>query len=770
MSVSASSVQDNTFSFAKKTADAIKRAVGLDTPKKPEPQPAPSAEAFPAEKVNPVASANALAERCRLYLSSSDVNKIREAFRYADQAHLGQFRNSGAPYITHPIAVAEILASWHMDAQVIEAGLMHDVLEDTAISKIEMSEKFGIKVAELVDGVSKLDKLKFSSNEEAQAESFHKMLLAMSRDVRVILIKLADRIHNMRTLGAVKPHKKFRIAKETMEIYVPIANRLGLYSVYRELADVSFSFMYPIRHRVLKEAVEKSRARRKQALEQISHEVSDALARNKIRGDVQDKNKGLWRIYSKMKERKIKFSEVLDVHSFRLCVPTRDDCYRALGVIHALYKPVPGRFKDFIAIPKANGYQSLHTTVLGPKGLPVEFQIRTEEMHHICEDGITAHWLYKDRGESSSLQKSTQSWLESLLEIQRQSGTSLEFMENIKVDISPEHVYVFTPKGKILQLPKGSTAVDFAYQIHSDVGNTCIGCRINSEPALMSRELKNGEMVEIITGPTPSPNPQWLSSVRTGRARAEIRQFLRQLSEEGSVKSANILLTNAAKQQKLPLGQVTDHDWLRVCRSNGFESKNELLSAVGRGLKDASLIAHQLTSSITLGRSDPSEKQPAVLDLHGREYNLAPCCTPVPEDPIQGHFIKATNTVHIHRSDCSHCQRGYRVDPENWQEMSWNPTCKDTFSAKLDAEITETHATLEKITGQIAKAQSSISGFSLTELSPTVSKVTLTIQIKDGKHLQKIINALRAIPAVRLVSRHLEKDLAMKPVDVEEEE
>ena len=770
MSVSVSSVQDNTFSFAKKTADAIKRAVGLDTPKKPEPQPAPPAGAIPAEKVNPVASANALAERCRLYLSSSDVNKIREAFRYADQAHLGQFRNSGAPYITHPIAVAEILASWHMDAQVIEAGLMHDVLEDTAISKIEMSEKFGIKVAELVDGVSKLDKLKFSSNEEAQAESFHKMLLAMSRDVRVILIKLADRIHNMRTLGAVKPHKKFRIAKETMEIYVPIANRLGLYSVYRELADVSFSFMYPIRHRVLKEAVEKSRARRKQALEQISHEVSDALARNKIRGDVQDKNKGLWRIYSKMKERKIKFSEVLDVHSFRLCVPTRDDCYRALGVIHALYKPVPGRFKDFIAIPKANGYQSLHTTVLGPKGLPVEFQIRTEEMHHICEDGITAHWLYKDRGESSSLQKSTQSWLESLLEIQRQSGTSLEFMENIKVDISPEHVYVFTPKGKILQLPKGSTAVDFAYQIHSDVGNTCIGCRINSEPALLSRELKNGEMVEIITGTTPSPNPQWLSSVRTGRATAEIRQFLRQLSGEGSVKSANILLTNAAKQQKLPLAQITDHDWLRVCKSNGFESKNDLLSAVGRGLKDASLIAHQLTSSITLGRADSSEKQPAVLDLHGRGYNLAPCCTPVPEDPIQGHFIKATNTVHIHRSDCSHCQRGYRVDPENWQEMSWNPTCKETFSAKLDAEITETHATLEKITGQIAKAQSSISGFSLTELSPTASKVTLTIQIKDGKHLQKIINALRAIPAVRLVSRHLEKDLAMKPVDVEEEE
>ncbi len=764
------SQKSTTSSFAQKTADVFRRVVGIDTVSKPAPKTEKTSDApeFAAEKLNPVASANALAERCRLYLSNADVNKIREAFRYADQAHLGQYRNSGSPYITHPIAVAEILATWHMDAQVIEAGLMHDVLEDTPISKIEMSEKFGIKVAELVDGVSKLDKLKFSSNEEAQAESFHKMLLAMSRDVRVILIKLADRIHNMRTLGAVKPHKKFRIAKETMEIYVPIANRLGLYSVYRELADVSFSFMYPVRHRVLKEAVEKSRARRRAALDQISHEVSDALLRNKIRGDVKDKNKGLWKIYSKMKERHIKFNEVLDVHSFRIIVPTRDDCYRALGVIHSLYNPVPGRFKDFIATPKANGYQSLHTTVLGPKGLPVEFQIRTEEMHHICEDGITAYWLYKDRNETSSLQKSTQSWLESLLEIQRQSGTSLEFMENIKVDISPEHVYVFTPKGKILQLPKGSTAVDFAYQIHSDVGNTCIGCRINGEHALLTRELKNGEMVEIITGSVPSPNPQWLASVRTGRARAEIRQFLRQLSDDDSIKSARILLQNAARQQKLPLDKVTEADWLRVCKSNGIESKDELLTAIGRGNKDASLILHQLTALITLGKTEADSEQPPVLNLHGKNYNLAPCCTPVPEDPIQGHFIKATNTVHIHRSDCSHCQRGYRVDPENWEQMQWNTECKHTYSAKLDVEITHTHSTLEKITNEIAASHSSIHGFSISELTPDISRVTLTIQIRDGKHLQKIINALRAIDTVRLVSRHLEKDLEMKPVDVEE--
>ena len=396
-------------SYAQKAADLFMTAVGMKSATKPEPKE----DAFAEEKLNPVASANLLAERCRQYLSNSDVQKIREAFRYADQAHLGQFRNSGAPYITHPIAVAEILASWHMDAETIEAGLMHDVLEDTGITKIEMSEKFGVKVAELVDGVSKLDKLKFSSNEEAQAESFHKMLLAMSRDVRVILIKLADRLHNMRTLGAVKQHKKFRIAKETMDIYAPIASRLGLFSVYRELSDMSFSYMYPIRYRVLEKKVAESRMRKKNALDQIYHETSDRLAARKIRGDVQGKNKSLWRIYSKMKERKIRFSEVLDVHSFRVLVPTRDDCYRALGVIHELYKPVPGRFKDFVAIPKANGYQSLHTTVIGPGGLMVEFQIRTEEMHHICEatatrptscsairwTGSTGCWKFKSRAE-----------------------------------------------------------------------------------------------------------------------------------------------------------------------------------------------------------------------------------------------------------------------------------------------------------------------------------------------------------------------------------
>lgn len=723
------------------------------------------------EKVNPVASANLLAERCRQYLSSADVNKIREAFRYADQAHLGQFRNSGAPYITHPIAVAEILATWHLDAQAIEAGLMHDVLEDTGISKIEMSEQFGVKVADLVDGVSKLDKLKFSSNEEAQAESFHKMLLAMSRDVRVILIKLADRLHNMRTLGAVKPHKKYRIAKETMDIYAPIASRLGLYSVYRELADVSFSFMYPRRYAVLKKKVADSRQRKKVTLDRIYHEVTDALIANKIRGTVEGKSKALWRIYTKMKERRLHFSDVLDVHSFRILVSTKDDCYRALGVIHSLYKPVPGRFKDFVAIPKANGYQSLHTSVVGPGGLIVEFQIRTEEMHHICEDGITAHWLYQNKDISEQLQRSTQDWLKSLLEIQRQSGTSLEFMENIKVDIFPDRVYVFSPQGKIFQLPKGSTPIDFAYQIHSDLGNCAVGCEINGESALLTRELKSGEMVKIIKGDKPAPNPQWLASVRTGRARAEIRQFMRSLSTEGSIQLGEELLNQAAKNQHLPLANCTEEDWERVCKSNGFADKKALLREIGNGSKDASLMLHQLVSQANKPQSDESGKEEEpVKELNGAKWRLAPCCTPVPNDPIFGHYIAATNTLHIHRNDCTHVQRGSRADPENWREVSWNPDYSQGFDAKLDLEFTDPQSTLENITRAIAKQNSSVTGFVMTSNSPVITKVELTIRISDGKQLQKVINAIRSIDTVRIVSRHIESDHSMKPVDVEEDE
>jgi RelA/SpoT family (p)ppGpp synthetase len=753
--------------FAKRTTNALKRAIGL----KPEPQPASAAaeSSAPAEEVkpvNPVASANDLAERCRLYLSASDVNKIREAFRYADEAHLGQLRNSGLPYITHPISVAEILASWHMDAQVIEAGLMHDVLEDTGVTKIEMSEKFGVPVAELVDGVSKLDKLKFSSNEEAQAESFYKMLLAMSRDVRVILIKLADRLHNMRTLGAVKPHKKFRIAKETMEIYVAIAHRLGMYSVYRELSDVSFSFMYPRRFRILQNAVRKSRERRSEALLRIKHEVQDELNKAHLRAEVFDKEKGLWRIYSKMKERHIRFSEVLDVHSFRIIVPTREDCYRALGILHGLYKPVPGRFKDFVAIPKSNGYQSLHTTVLGPKGLPVEFQIRTQEMHHICEDGITAHWLYRDRS-GDALQISTKAWLDSLLDIQRQSGTSLEFMENIKVEIFPDRVYVFSPKGKIIQLPKGSTPVDFAYQIHSDVGNSCVGCRINGEHAPLTHQLKNGEMVEIITAEKPCPNPQWLATVRTGRARAEIRQFLRNQDKEGSVELGRMLLRTIAHEQHQSLAIPTEADWERVYKSNGFASVEELFSAIGTGQKEPSLILHQLVSA---SRSNAADKEKApVLGLGGKLWKLAPCCTPIPTDELLGHYIESSNTVHLHRKDCSHCQRGFRVDPENWRTFLWASELPAQFACKLDIDVYNAHETMELVTAIIAQNNSSITGFNMLQVSPDVSRLTLTVQVANSDHLSRIINRIRELEPVRLVSRHLERDHQMKPVDVEED-
>ena len=710
---------------------------------------------------------------CLKYMNADDFSKVEQAYCFAAEKHCNQKRRSGEMYINHPVEVAIILADLKMDCDVVCAALLHDTVEDTETSLTDVSGLFGETVAELVDGVTKLTNIEVDSMDEKQALTLRKMFLAMSKDIRVIIVKLADRLHNMRTLGAVKPHKKFHIAKETMDIYAPIASRLGLFSVYRELSDMSFSYMYPIRYRVLEKKVAESRMRKKNALDQIYHETSDRLAARKIRGDVQGKNKSLWRIYSKMKERKIRFSEVLDVHSFRVLVPTRDDCYRALGIIHELYKPVPGRFKDFVAIPKANGYQSLHTTVIGPGGLMVEFQIRTEEMHHICEDGITAHWLYRDRNTSDQLQRNTMDWLNGLLEIQKQSGTSLEFMENIKVDIFPDRVYVFSPRGRIIQLPKGSTAVDFAYQIHTDLGNCTIGCEINGEPAPLTRELRNGEMINIIKGDKPTPNPSWLASVRTGKARAEIRQYMRSLSEEGKIELGAKLLERSSKTHHLPYSKVTDEDWSRVCKSNGFADKNAVLDAIGAGQKDSLLLLHQLTAPYTLKGNEEitvAEKvQEPVLDLKGQTCKLAPCCTPAMDDVIIGHYIAGTNTLHVHRKDCSHVQRGMRADPETWRDLQWNPKYKGGYPVKLDIELTNTHATLERLTSMIAQQHSSVTGFAMSQQNG-VDKVELTILVSDTKHLQKIINAIRTIDTVRLVSRHLESTPAMKPVDVEVDE
>lgn len=503
-------------------------------PISPTPETLPDADLplFTPQGPKVLTTADQLIDRCRLFLSTADVEKIREAYRYADNAHLGQFRKSGEPYITHPIAVASILASWKMDAETIEAGLMHDVLEDTPIGKREMVEKFGVAVAELVDGVSKLDKLRFSSNEVAQAESFRKMLLAMSKDVRVILVKLADRLHNLRTLGVMRPEKRARIARETLDIYVPIAHRLGMNNVFRELQELSFANRYPLRYKVLYENVLRRRQERRQILEQILNATREHLSRDGIRCRILGRDKTIYGIYNKMREKHQSLTEALDIYGFRVVVHSLEDCYLTLGALHRLYKPVHARFKDFIAIPKTNGYQSLHTTVIGPDGTPVEYQIRTETMHRIDEDGILVHWLYNTDEGTDDLQSKTTAWLQNLLEIQRNSTDSQEFLENIKVDLFPNRVYVFTPAGKIISLPKGSSAIDFAYEIHTEVGNTARAAKINGETRPLSSELRNGDLVQIIRADHPTPTPEWLEHVHSGKARAEIRQYLRNSKEQ----------------------------------------------------------------------------------------------------------------------------------------------------------------------------------------------------------------------------------------------
>ncbi|MGZ9076512.1 MAG: RelA/SpoT family protein, partial [Burkholderiaceae bacterium] len=546
--------------FARRAARAFKNAVWPSEPN--------------AETASAVATVATLTDRVKKYLPSADVQKIKEAFRFSDEAHLGQFRRSGAPYITHPLAVAEILTDWRLDGAAIQAALLHDVIDDCGVEQSQLIERFGSTVADLVDGVSKLDRLQFSSTEQAQAENFRKMLLAMARDVRVMLIKLADRLHNMRTLESVDAERRRRIARETLEIYAPISHRLGLNTLFRELEELSFEHLYPLRYQVLNRAVLAARGNRREVLGKMMVAVRKSLSDAKLRAEVQGREKTVYGIYRKMADKRLSFSQVLDIYGFRVVVDTPAQCYLALGTLHSLYKPVPGKFKDYIAIPKVNGYQSLHTTLIGPYGTPVEFQIRTKDMHHVAETGVAAHWLYKDDdSDLSELQSRTHQWLQSLLEIQRQTGDSSEFLEHIKVDLFPDKVYIFTPKGLIVALPRDATPVDFAYSIHTDVGNKTVAARINNEIQPLRTQLRNGDMVEIVTGPEAKPNPAWVSFVRTGKARSEIRHFLRTMKFGESVELGERLLAQAAQQFSLALSDISEEQWSKVVKQSDTKSR-----------------------------------------------------------------------------------------------------------------------------------------------------------------------------------------------------
>jgi GTP pyrophosphokinase len=688
------------------------------------------------------------------YLKPEDLSQIESAYHFSEAAHEGQFRQSGEPYISHPLAVANILAQWHLDPQALSAALLHDVMEDTAVTKTELSRNFGKPVAELVDGLSKLDKIEFETQEKAQAENFRKMLLAMARDVRVILIKLADRLHNMRTLDAVDARKRRRIARETLEIYAPIANRLGLNSIYQELEDLSFKHLYPDRYRVLAKAVKSARGNRREVVSKVMESVKRRLKANKVEAQVQGREKHLYSIYRKMREKQLSFAQVSDVFGFRIIVNDVHDCYIALGALHGLYKPIPGKFKDYIAIPKANGYQSLHTTLFGPFGSPIETQIRTHEMHKIAEAGVASHWLYKDSDTSlSDLQKKTHQWLQSLLEMQSESGDSVEFLEHLKVDLFPDEVYVFTPKGKIMSMPRGATAVDFAYAVHTDIGNRCVAVKINQELMPLRSELKNGDRVEIITAAHAKPNPLWLNFVATAKARSHIRHFLKTMHFQESVQLGERLLNQAIANFKMSLADVTEGQWDKLVRDSNAKSRQDILADIGLGKRLGVVVARQLLSLGEAPTGDSSSLGSVVIrGSEGMAIQFAKCCKPIPGDPIIGMISKGQGMV-IHTHDCPLIAKT-RPDPERLLDVEWDPETKKLFEVSIRLVVANQRGVLAQVAAEIAEAGSNIQNVAIDpEDGGAYTGMHFTLQVSNRLHLAQIMRGLRRIPEVIRITR-----------------
>jgi len=686
------------------------------------------------------------------YLKPKDVARLAEAYRFSEAAHAGQTRQSGDPYISHPLAVAEILAGWHLDGQTLMAALLHDVTEDTSVTKDEISDTFGRPVAELVDGVSKLDKIEFQSAEDAQAENFRKMLLAMARDVRVMLIKLADRLHNMRTLGAVPPAKRRRIARETMEIYAPIANRLGLNTLYHELQELAFSHLYPTRFRVLAKATKAARGNRREMIGKTLDAIKKKLADSGVQATVFGREKHVYSTYRKMIEKHLTFSEVHDIFGCRVIVSDVPVCYLALGALHALYKPIPGKFKDYIAIPKANGYQSIHTDLIGPYGVPVEVQIRTEQMHRLAESGVASHWMYKDDADKlSELQKQTHRWLQSLLEIQHQSGDPQEFLEHVKVDLFPDEVYVFTPKGRILSLPRGATAVDFAYHVHTDIGNRCVAAKVNGELVPLRTELRNGDRVEIITASHAKPSAGWLQYVRTGKARSNIRHFLKTMQYEESAGLGERLLDQALRGLKGSLAEVDDTAWERVVRDGGARSRDELLADIGLGKRLPAVVARRL-----LKKSDLEDgKATGSVTIRGTEgvaVQLATCCRPIPGDSIVGSIKKGQGLV-VHNSDCPAIVRSRKNEPDQWLDVEWDPRTTRLFQAAINVTVENQRGVLAKVASEIAEAGSNIDSITMEEDRAVFTTMHFVLEVANRQHLARVMRALRRLPDVKKISR-----------------
>ncbi|MGA7802493.1 MAG: bifunctional GTP diphosphokinase/guanosine-3',5'-bis pyrophosphate 3'-pyrophosphohydrolase [Gammaproteobacteria bacterium] len=697
-----------------------------------------------------------LCDLLETYLPADRVREVYRAYLFGAEAHEGQRRLSGEPYIYHPMEVARTLAEMHMDYQSIVAAVLHDVIEDTATAKEQIAREFGEDVAELVDGVSKLTQIEFESRAEAQAENFRKMLLAMVRDIRVILIKLADRLHNMRTLGAMPAEKRRRIAHETLEIYAPIANRLGMNTMRLELEDLGFAALYPARYRVLAEAVRKARGNRKEIVQKIEAAIRERLEQEGLSCRVVGREKHLYSLYQKMRAKTLPFSEVFDVYAFRLIVDQVDTCYRVLGVMHSLYKPVPGRFKDYVAIPKANGYQSLHTVLFGPYGVPIEIQIRTEDMDRVAEAGIAAHWLYKtgDRSRNSA-QARAREWLRELLEMQKHAGNSLEFLENVKIDLFPDEVYVFTPKGEIMELPRGATAVDFAYAVHTDVGSTCIAAKIDRRLAPLRTPLLNGQTVEIITAPGAHPNPAWLNFVVTGKARSNIRHYLKNLRREEAIDLGRRLLDKAMAGLSLSLVDLAAprmDGYLKECQ---LQSVDDLLEDIGLGNRMAVLVARRLAAvdgPPEAAVAEPGDNRPlGIKGTEGMVVNFARCCRPIPGDPIVG-FVSAGRGIVIHNQHCKNVAE-YRNLPEKWIDVQWEAEVSGEFPAEIRVDVANERGVLATVAASISDTGSNIENVSIEERDGQNTTLIFTLAVHDRRHLARVMRRVRSLPAVLRISR-----------------
>ena len=694
---------------------------------------------------------NQLVSKLENYLPPDQVERVQQAYEFGATAHKGQKRLSGEPYISHPIAAANILADLHVDAETIIAAILHDVIEDTPTAKEQIAEQFGREVAELVDGVTKLDLIKFKSREEAQAESFRKMLLAMVQDIRVILVKLADRTHNMRTLDAMPVPKRRLVARETLEIYAPIADRLGLYSIKIELEELGFKALYPQRYRVIEKELKRARGNQKQFVGKIADALRAALTKAGIQAQVEGREKHLFSVYRKMRKKGVPLNEIVDVYGFRIVVDAVDTAYRALGVVHGLYKPMPGRFKDYVAIPRINGYQSLHTTLFGPNGVPLEVQIRTVDMHRVAESGIAAHWKYKTGEKLGSVQQDrAREWLNGLMQMQ-DAGNSEEFLESVKVDLFPDKVYVFTPKGEILRLPRGATAVDFAYAVHTDVGNRCVAAKVDRRLVPLRTALRNGQTVEIITAKGATPNPAWMGFVASAKARAAIRHYLKNLKSKEAIDLGKRMLNQALGEFSLTLKKIPDAQLAPTLNELGMKTADDLFEKIGLGERLAPLIARRLLPADEAATQSGAPAPLVIAGTEGLVVSYARCCFPIPHDPIMAYLSTGRGVV-VHRESCGNLA-GFRKQPDKWLSVSWQKNLDRLFSSEIRVEVANKMGVLAAVAASIAGTETNIDHVSLVERDVDTSTLIFELQVRSREHLARVMRTIRAMPDVLKVHR-----------------